>query len=124
MQVDNRRLFINFSNHPSCLWGEAQMEAARQYGEVEDFPFPMVSPELSADDVHRLADEYAVLLRKSFGLQITVHIMGEMTFTFKIVTRLKELGIRCVASTTERKVTCNADGVKQSEFRFVKFREY
>ena len=61
---------------------------------------------------------------KGKDFQTTVHIMGEMTFTFMVVTRLKELGIRCVASTTERKVTYDSDGVKQTEFQFVMFREY
>ena len=44
-----------------------------------------------------MADEYVKQLVNTFGAEITVHIMGEMTFTFMVVTRLKELGIRCVA---------------------------
>lgn len=100
------------------------METALQYGEVTDFPFPVVSPEMNTDDVHQLADNYIEKLQRKFGDELTVHIMGEMTFTFAVVTRLKELGIRCVASTTERKTTYNDDGTKLSEFSFVRFREY
>lgn len=118
------RKFVNFSNHPTTRWGKKQLEAALQYGEVVDFPFPVVSPEMNENDMHRLADKYAEQLLKVYGAKTTVHIMGEMTFTFMVVTRLKELGIRCVASTTERKVTYNSDGVKQTEFQFVMFREY
>lgn len=116
--------FVNFSNHPTTKWGKKQLAAALQYGEVEDFPFPVVSPEMNENDVRRLADKYAEQLLKVYGAKTTVHIMGEMTFTFMVVTRLKEQGIRCVASTTERKTTYNDDGTKLSEFSFVKFREY
>ena len=116
--------FVNFSNHPTSKWGKKQLEAALQYGELEDFPFPVVPPAMNENDVRRLADKYAEQLLKLYGAKTTVHIMGEMTFTFMVVTRLKELGIRCVASTTERKTTYNEDGTKVSEFSFVKFREY
>lgn len=117
-------ILVNFSNHPSAKWEKKQVEAAQQYGEIEDFPFPIVPPEMNAGDVRRLADKYAKQLLNLFSVEATVHIMGEMTFTFAVVTRLKEMGIRCVASTTERKTTYNADGTKVSEFSFVKFREY
>ena len=117
-------MLINFSNHPSAQWGAEQMEAARAYGEVEDVYFPVVAPEMSAAEVNKLADEYADMLLNLYGSSVTIHVMGEMTFTFMVITRLKELGIKCVASTTERKTTYNDDGTKVSEFQFVKFREY
>lgn len=117
-------IFVNFSNHPSDIWDETQLAAARVYGEVKDLTFPTISPEMSSDEVKKLAGECVDVMLKLFGEDIVVHIMGEMTFTFMVVTRLKEMGITCVASTTERKVTMNADGTKQSEFSFVKFREY
>lgn len=123
--MDKRKLFINFSNHPSSFWDDAQRLAAEKYGEICDLPFPMVDGQSSEDEVSQLADSYvAKIISMGKPEEITVHIMGEMTFTFMVVTRLKELGIRCVASTTERKTTYNADGTKLSEFSFVKFREY
>ncbi len=123
--MDKRKLFINFSNHPSCYWGDAQRAAAEKYGEICDLPFPMVDEQSSEEEVSQLADRYvATIMSMGKPEEITVHIMGEMTFTFMVVTKLKEMGIRCVASTTERKVTYTSDGVKQTEFQFVKFREY
>ena len=123
--MDKRKLFINFSNHPSCYWGDAQRAAAEKYGEICDLPFPMVDGQSSEEEISQLADSYvAKIISMGKPEEITVHIMGEMTFTFMVVTRLKELGIRCVASTTERKTSYNADGTKLSEFSFVKFREY
>ena len=123
--MDKRRLFINFSNHPSCHWGDAQRAAAEKYGEICDLPFPVVDGLSSEEEVSQLADRYVVqIMSMGSPLELTVHIMGEMTFTFMVVTRLKELGIRCVTSTTERKTTYNDDGTKLSEFSFVRFREY
>jgi len=117
-------MFVNFSNHPSDQWEEKQLKEARKYGEVEDFPFPMVSPEMSASDVNRLADEYVDKILKKYGTSATIHVMGEMTFTFAMVSRLKAQGIRCLASTTERNAQMILDGQKLSEFRFVQLREY
>lgn len=118
-------MLINLSNHPSRYWDDRQIEAARCYGEMVDLPFPIVAPDAKSQALQTLAQD---CVQKILSLgeinSITVHIMGEMTFTFMVVTRLKELGIRCVASTTERKVTYNSDGVKQTEFQFVMFREY
>lgn len=123
--MDEGNLFINFSNHPSCYWGDAQRVSAERYGVICDLQFPVVDEKDSEEEVSLLADRYVSKIMSMGNPQkLTVHIMGEMTFTFKVVTRLKEMGIRCVASTTERKTTYNADGTKVSEFSFVKFREY
>ena len=101
------------------------MEAARSYGDVVDLPFPGVAPDADSQELQPLAQDCVqMILSQGEADNITVHIMGEMTLTFRVVTRLKELGIRCIASTTERKTTYNADGTKLSEFSFVKFREY
>ena len=119
-------MFINLSNHPSDCWGKAQLETARKnYGEIIDMAFPQITPNASNDELEILAQEYVQrIMSLAKSQNVTVHIMGEMTFTFMVVTRLKEMGIRCVASTTERKTTYKADGTKLSEFSFVKFREY
>ena len=120
-----KRILINFSNHPSALWGAEQLAAAQTYGEVIDLSFPQVNPGMSEKELQALSSQYVdKILSMAEGQNATVHIMGEMTFTFMVVTRLKEIGIQCVASTTERKVTCDSDGTKISEFSFVQFREY
>lgn len=49
--------------------------------------------------------------------------MGEMNFTYALVSKLKAHNIRCVASTTKRE-TVEENGVKISKFNFVRFREY
>lgn len=119
-------IFINLSNHPSSAWsGEQRSAAISQYGSIVDIPFPSIDP--SAEDccIKNLADEHMErIARLAEGRCPTVHIMGEMNFTFAMVKRLQEKGILCVASTTERIVEQMPDGEKKSTFKFVRFRRY
>lgn len=118
-------LLVNFSNHPSRYWDNRQREASQDYGELVDMPFPRIVPNATDKELQELAQQYVQRITSlSTPKEITVHIMGEMTFTYMVVTKLKELGIRCVASTTERKTSYSEDGTKLSEFSFVRFREY
>lgn len=116
-------MFINLTNHPSIGWSKEQLEAAQQYGEIVDLSFPNIEPYFTSKDIHELADEVVESI-KLLDSHPVVHVMGEMTFTYAIVSRLKMLGVTCVASTTERLVKMLSDGKKVSEFKFVQFREY
>ena len=119
------KVLINFSNHPSQKWETKQLEAAKIYGKIEDLSFPDIDPNMNVKELQALSTEYVQMIQeKAENYQVTVHIMGEMTFTFMVVSRLKEMGIKCIASTTERKTSYNSDGTKLSDFTFVKFREY
>ena len=118
-------LFINLSNHPSSTWQPAQLEAARQYGEIIDIDFPAVDALCLPERVDQLASQYALdIINRGAPTCITAHVMGEMTLTFRIVELLKAQGICCVASTTERIVTDLPDNRKETQFTFVQFREY
>ena len=118
-------LFINLSNHPSSTWQPAQLEAAKQYGEIIDIDFPAVDALCMPERVDQLANQYALdIINKGAPTCLTAHVMGEMTLTFRIVELLKAQGIRCVASTTERIVTDLPDNRKETQFTFVQFREY
>ncbi len=119
-------LFLNLSNHSSDKWSKAQLDAARAYGEVVDMPFPVIDPGATTEEIHRLAEEYADRITSSYlGRDLmTVHLMGEMTFCFRLVTLLHARGIRCVASTTQRKTSELEGGKKESIFEFQAFREY
>lgn len=116
-------MFINLSNHPSGSWSEEQLAAAHLYGEIMDIPFPNIEPSFTTSMVNDLAD-ITVGTITALGKDIVVHVMGEMTFTYAVVSRLKAQGIKCIASTTERNIIMASNGQKISEFRFVQFREY
>ena len=121
------RRFIHLSNHPVAGWGESQLAAALEYGEVSDIPFPMIDPGADTDTVSALAGRYADMICPpgEDGLGITVHLMGEMTFTARLCTLLQHRGVDVVASTTERHVVENPEnGTRTSTFRFVRFRRY
>ena len=116
-------IFINLTNHPSTGWSKEQLKAAQQYGEIVDISFPVIEPFFTKAEVEDLAT-VTVDGIKDLDENPVVHVMGEMTFTYAVVSRLKALSITCVASTTERLFKMMPDGKKVSEFKFVQFREY
>lgn len=118
-------MLINLSNHPSSKWPANQLAQAAIHGEIVDIPFPQVSPEGDFAYIQQLAEEYlSQILELTKDKTTTVHLMGEMNFTYCLVDLLREHGIPCVASTTQRNVVESADGQKVSVFQFVQFRPY
>lgn len=123
-------MLINLSNHSSKIWPRHQLDAASHYGEILDIPFPSVDPEGDEEYITKLAEEYSeLILQKLCKADLrtsAAHIMGEMTATFAIVSRLRAKGIKCIASTSERIASVAADDpmTKVSLFNFVRFREY
>lgn len=116
-------MLLNLSNHPPSTWPQNQMQAAiSQYDAVQDLPFPQINPEWTSDQILRLAEEYEIKIRKINPT--AVHIMGELTFCFLLVNRLKTIGIPCITSTTGRIAAADENGNKISVFKFVQFREY
>jgi len=121
-------MLVNLSNHLSKNWPENQLvEAKKLFGRIEDIPFPNIDPSGDEDYIDSLADKYFKLCKEvienSQDKVSAVHIMGEHNFTFSLVYKLLKAGIKCVASTTERKVQ-EVQNVKISEFTFIRFREY
>lgn len=130
MQTDEQKpavpLLVNLSNHPYAGWSEVQKEAARSYGECVDIPFPAVDPCASSAEIEASAAEYEARIMEYADRcpLLTVHVMGEMTFCFSLVRRLKARGIRCIASCAKREVEEMDDKRIKSVFHFVRFREY
>lgn len=116
-------MLLNLSNHPSVNWPANQKEVAiSKYSTIEDLSFPQIPPTMDEDELNKIVEEYEIKVRQ---LDPTaVHLMGEMTFTFRLVTRLKSIGIPCIASTTERIAAEDKNGNKISLFKFVNFRNY
>lgn len=121
-------MLINLSNHPYEQWSELQKQAAQAFGECVDLPFPAVDPWGDEHYIAQLAEEYRQrvhrLAEKSAGESVAVHLMGEMTFTYALLQMLREDGVACIASTTERMSTDLGDGQKEIRFEFVRFRNY
>lgn len=120
-------MLINLTNHPSALWDDKQLQAADQYGECVDMPFPAIDAEGDEEYINQLTDEYLqkiIQIADKEETEITVHLMGEMTFTFSLVEKLKNIGISCISSTSERNTRDLGNGQKEIQFKFVKFRRY
>lgn len=115
-------MLLNLSNHPSTRWTEKQKKAAIvHYKMVKDMSFPQIAPIASKKGVKKLAKVYFKKIQKLNPL--AVHLMGEMTFTYALVRKLKKANILCIASTTNRIVE-EKDGKKIVQFEFVQFRVY
>lgn len=121
-------MLINISNHSLSEWDDNQVLAAKQiFGSITDIEFPIIDPEGDEDYIKNLCSKYADLIRRKLSLskdgRNAVHIMGEFTFVFNLVSTLKNEGIKCVASTSKRDSVLTNEG-KLSSFNFVRFREY
>lgn len=122
-KMDFSPMLLNLSNHPSSFWKKNQMDAAKEkYQSVQDLPFPQIPPDTSDEELDKLVDEYFNKIRNINPS--AVHLMGELTFTYRLVNRLKEVGIPCIASTTQRMASEDENGKKTSVFSFVRFRPY
>lgn len=119
------RILLNLSNHPSEGWSKEQVLAGEAFGEIVDMHFPNIAGDLSIKGVKKKARKTAESILKTYSdADLTVHVMGEMTFTYHLVSLLKGCGIRCLASCTEREVEDLGNGRRITQFHFSQFREY
>jgi len=115
-------MLLNLTNHPSSGWPENQrQDAINAFHEIEDWPFPIIPPDAQVSDIQRLANHYIEKIQHIHPQ--AVHVMGEMTFSFLLVSQLLRRGIPCIASTTQR-ITQQEGNTKVSTFEFVQFRPY
>lgn len=118
-------ILLNLSNHPYEKWNDNQKEAARIYGPCTDIPFPPIKADADEKYIQTLVQQYfKQIIDYSSRYVVTVHIMGEMTFTYNLINKLKKNGIRCIASTAHREVYEIDDTRKQVDFKFIRFRQY
>lgn len=120
-------LFVNLTNHSSSSWSELQLEEAKKYGRIIDLPFPNIDETANEQDITSLVEDYIakiMVVTCNMASPVTVHVMGEMTFTYEMVYKLQLMGCKCVASTTKLIDDVLPDGTKKSQSQFSKFREY
>lgn len=123
--------FVNVSNHPISKWSESQLKAAKELcggGELIDFPFPQVDPNLEGDQLCKLAEKVAREVCALVPEQCAcIHIMGETSMVFQLMLLLMKKGHNIYVSTTERKAIeeVKPDGsvAKYSIFNFTRFRQ-
>lgn len=119
-------MFINFSNHPYGKWDEKQKLAAEKYGEVKDIPFPEVPPTAGKMELRRMADRCYGEITEAVGEDkkySVIHLTGEHTLNFLLVSRLLQNGYRVITSTSQRN-TVEEGNKKITTFEFEQFREY
>lgn len=118
-------MFINYTNHPSKKWSCKQLEAAQEYGEIYDIPFPAINPEMSREEIIKIAkNEFIKITAKNPNC---VLCQGESVLSYYLVSMLKENQVKVVAACSERHVnekTENGKVIKVTEFEFIQFREY
>ena len=90
-----KKVFVNFSNHPSNSWDEKQKKASEQYGSIEDLSFPMVSAQASREEVSMLAQDYYRKIMEHHP--VAVMCQGEFTLCFRVVELLKQARILVLA---------------------------
>lgn len=118
-------MLINLSNHPYFSWSDDQKRAADVFGECIDMPFPQIDSHGDESYIRTLSNQYIGTIEGIADKKdIIVHIMGEMTFSFAVIAKLQQKGIRCIASTSERLVTETEPNQKEVTFCFSRFREY
>ncbi len=118
-------MLINLTNHPSTFWDGSQLQAAAEYGDIVDMPFPAIDAESDESRIELLVNEYFEKISNlAIHQKVAVHIMGEMTFCFALIRKLQQAGISCIASTSTRHVEELGNGQKQVNFNFVRFRHY
>ena len=120
-------MLLNLTNHPYSQWDDNHKQAANKYGDCIDLPFPPINPDGDEEYIDNLANEYLdkiLELKAEQDAEVTVHLMGEMTFSFALVEKLKSNGIPCIASTSERVSQDLGNGQKEITFKFIRFRNY
>lgn len=119
-------MFINCTNHKVEDWNDKQRAEALVWGEIIDFQFPNVYPELDESEVEKLANELVLEIMKK--QPEIVLCQGEFTLTYAIIIKLKRMGVKVIAACSERKINENVlpNGTikKVSYYEFVRFREY
>lgn len=120
-------MLINLTNHPFEKWSDAQKQAAMQFGECIDLPFPFVDPMADKTDIDQLTDQYLqkiLEMAQDEDTEIVVHLMGEISFVYTLLEKLRVCNILSVLSTTERVSVDLGDGERVIKFNFVRFRSY
>jgi hypothetical protein len=129
-------MLINNTNREHTTWGEDQLEASKDFGEIVDMIMPGIPAEADEAEADRIAGLVVRRILRRLGRenagtgneQDAVICQGDFTLVYRVVTRLKEARVTVVAPTFQRvtKPTLRPDGttVPGYSFRFERYRQY
>ena len=124
-------VFLNLSNHPSATWSSAQRDAAGALAPESallDYPFPHVDPSHALDAVSALSESTWAALTSTLNAAgqrpVAAMVAGEPVLCLGLVQRLQSSGVPCYCATTRRETEVSDEGVKTSQFHFVRFRRW
>jgi hypothetical protein len=119
-------MFYNLSNHPHINWGNAQLEAARKWGGIEDVPFPKVPAQLDEQDILRLARECVKKVKMSAN--DAIFVAGEYGIVFPIIDELLNQEKTVLSTVSDGKMTYrttdNGTSERITHFNFLEFIPY
>lgn len=119
-------MFYNLSNHPHANWGNAQLEAARKWGDIEDVPFPEVNAQLNEQDILRVALECVKKIKMS--KDDAIFVAGEYGFVFPIIDELLSQGKTVLSTASDSKkayyTADNGTSERIIHYNFLKFIPY
>ncbi len=116
-----KKVFVNFTNHPSADWGQKQRKEAEKYGKIIDLPFPVVSALATEAEISEMSEKY---IDKITELDpAAVLCQGEFCVAFQVISGLKQKGIVVLAACSERCVK-ESENKKEVWFVFEQFRKY
>ena len=125
-----KKVLINYTNHPSHLWSEDQKTAAlQQWSNIIDIQFPQTSPEWENEDVRNCFNQFYEEAKEKCGsadrdiMEADFLVMGEFRFTYYTVSRLISLGHKVYSHAGKRDVEIK-DNKSIYTFRFGRFVEY
>lgn len=121
-------MFLNFSNHPSEKWSEAQIKEASKYGEIIDISFPSVGADKQSSEILVMASEYVNRILNMTTSDDAIMVQGEFTLAYAVIDALLKNGRYVLSACSERIVVedIGQDGTykKTASFDFRGFREY
>ena len=121
--MERNNIFINLSNHPSNKWSINQINESLKYGNIIDMSFPSIDP--INDNINELVDKY---YKEIININPSaIMLQGEMVFTYRLVSKLKEANFLVLASCSIREtkeIVKDNETIKTAVFNFVKYREY